>query len=249
MFNLQHILYMVISGILTVGLLLLFAFKVKDENRKIFILKIFAVATVIIHYSDLWVNFFASGGNAAVSSVHILPVYPCNVVMWLLLVCAFVKKKSLLFTLLADFCFYGGVICGVIGIALNTNFGNNPTLLNYDVLKGLLSHSTMLFGCLYLKVSGFVKMRVFNVVGVTLGLVSFIVCGCLVNGLYTCFDMTPPDGMFLTSNPYLPVSPIVLGIVAVVLLFFALALYELTFPKEERWYVKLKALKHRKDHV
>ncbi len=228
---------------------MLFAYKVKDENRKNSILKIFAVLTVVMHYSDLWVNFFATGGNVYVSSVHLLPVYPCNVVMWLLLACAFLKRKSVAFTLLADFCFYGGVVCGVIGIALNSNFANDPTLLNYKVLKGLLSHSTMLFGCLYLKVGGFVKIRVFNVVGVTAGLVTFIACGYLVNWLYARFGMESPDGMFLQSNPYFSVSPILLGIIVVVVLFFALALYELTFPKEERWYVKLKAFKDRKDNV
>ncbi len=240
MFNIQHIIYMVVSTLLTVALLIFCAVKVKGEKGKNLILKISAWATVFIHYSDIWVNFFATGGNATVESVYILPVYPCNVMMWLLLACVFVNKKSVLFKLLTEFCFYGGIVCGVIGIALNANFDSNPTLANYGVLKGLLSHSTMLFGCIYLKTTGFVKIRVFNVVSVTCGLLTFVLCGCFVNGLYERFGMTPPDGIFLNSNPYFNLSPILLGAIALVFLFIALAVYELTFPKEERWYNKMK---------
>ena len=83
------------------------------------------------------------------------------------------NKKCLLFQLLSEFCFYGGFICGVLGIVMNTNFDNNPTLADYDVLKGLLSHSTMLFGCLYMFVGKFMRIRVFNAVSVTAGLAVF----------------------------------------------------------------------------
>ncbi len=245
MFNTQHILYMVISSLLTVSLLLLFAWKVKEEKTKIFILRQSALWTVIIHYSDIWVDFFATGGNVSVQSVHILPVYPCNVVMWLLLLCAYAKRTRTAFTLLAEFCFYAGVVCSVVGIALNANFDANPTLADYEVFKGLLSHSTMLFGCIYLKVAGFVKCRVFNVVSVAFGLSLFVLCGYFVNGLYEHFGMTAPDGMFLKSNPYFSLPTVLLGVIALVVLFIALALYELSFPKEERWYTKLKILKEK----
>ena len=158
----------------------------------------------------------------------------------MLLIAALLQdKKRLLFQILGEFCFFGGTVCGVIGIVLNTNFGNTPTLADYDILKGMLSHSTMLFGCLYMLVGGFIKIRVFNTVSVTLGLGSFVVCGLFVNGLYEYFGMESPDGMFLKSNPYLKTSPVVLGLWAVVFMFVALALWEQRLPKEERWYSKL----------
>ena len=240
MFNLQHILYMVISGVLTVVLLALARRFARDDRSKNYILKFFAIITVVIHYSNLWVDFFVSGGTATIESNHILPVYPCNVVMWMLLVASLLQnKKRLLFQLLGEFCFYGGTVCGVVGIVLNANFGNTPTLADYDILKGMLSHSTMLFGCLYMLVGEFIRIRIFNVVSVITGLSSFVVCGVAVNMLYEHFGMTPPDGMFLRSNPYTTVSPIILGIWAVALLFCGLALWELRLPKEERWYSKL----------
>lgn len=244
MFNLQHILYMVISGLLSVVLLVLPRKLVTDENTKNRILKFWAIVTVVIHYSNLWVDYFASGGTATVENNQILPVYPCNVVMWMLLVASLLKdKKSLLFRILSEFCFIGGTVCGVVGIVLNVNFGNNPTLADYDILKGMVSHSTMLMGCLYLFVGGYIKIRVFNAVSVTAGLGTFVLCGMLVNGLYEAFGMEAPDGMFLRSNPYLSVSPMVLGVLLIVLMFISLALWELRLPEEDRWYKKLK-LRH-----
>lgn len=242
MFNTQHILYMVISGILTAALLVLARRNVKGEKGRDSILRFFAIITVIIHYSNLWVDYFATGGNATIENNHILPVYPCNVVMWMLLVASLIRnKKRLLFRLLAEFCFYGGTVCGIIGIALNANFGNTPTLADYDILKGMLSHSTMLFGCLYMLVGNYIKIRVFNVISVTFGLGTFVLCGIGVNRLYMHFGMVPPDGMFLRSNPYMNISPIVLGCWAILFLFFGLVLYEQRLPKEERWYYKLRA--------
>ena len=240
MFNTQHILYMVISGIITVVVLCLAARYAKDQKSKNLILKLSAIITVMIHYSNLWVDYFVTGGNATIENNQILPVYPCNVVMWMLLVASLLQnKKRLLFQILSEFCFFVGTICGIVGIVLNANFDNTPTLADYDILKGLLSHSTMLFGCLDMRVGKYVRVRVFNAVSVTIGLGTFVICGVGVNMLYEHFGMTPPDGMFLKSNPYIPVSPVILGLWVVVIMFCGLAIWEMRLPKEDRWYSKL----------
>ena len=244
MFNTQHILYIVISAVLTALLLYLVNAHAKDEKMKNRILKFTAIITVVIHYSNLWVDYFTTGG-ATIENNQILPIYPCNVVMWMLLVASLLQnKKRLLFQILSEFCFYGGVICGVLGIVLNTNFDNNPTLADYDILKGLLSHSTMLFGCLYMLVGKFMKIRVFNAVSVAAGLITFVLCGIGVNALYEHFGMEAPDGMWLRSNPYLPIPPLVLGLLFVVVLFFVLHLWDMRLPEEERWYKKMQRRKH-----
>jgi hypothetical protein len=133
----------------------------------------------------------------------------------------------------------GGTVCGVVGIVLNANFDANPTLADYDILKGLLSHSTMLFGCLYMAVGQFVRIRMFNTVSVTAGLGCFVVCGLLVDSLYATFGMEPPDGMFLRSNPYFDTPVVVLGIGVIGVMFVVFALWELRLPREERWYRKI----------
>ncbi len=233
---------MVISGLLTVLLLVLAKVYARDEKTKNCILKLSAIITVVIHYSNIWVNYFAAGGSVSIENNHILPVYPCNVMMWMLLAASLLKdKKSLPFQLLSEFCFLVGTICGTVGIVFNANFGANPTLANYDILKGLLSHSTMLFGCLYMAAGGYIRIRVFNTVSVAAGLGCFVLCGTAVNRLYECFDMTPPDGMFLRSNPYFDASTVDLGILAVAVLFAVLALWELRLPRQQRWYSKLAA--------
>lgn len=240
MFNLQHILYMVISGLLTTVFLILAGRYAKKETTQNFILKFSAILTVVIHYSNLWVNFFATGGSATIENNHILPVYPCNVVMWTLLICALLQnKKGILFQILGEFSFYAGIVGGVLGIVLNVNFDSNPTLANYDILKGFLSHSTMLFGCIYLLAGGFIRLQLFNTVSIAVGLVGMILCGLGINGLYTAFDMIPPDGMFLLSNPYVPFPPLVITLALVLLLWIILTLRDLRKPRQERWYTKL----------
>lgn len=228
---------MVISSIITVALLVICSVFVKKQSQREFVLKTSAILTVIIHFSNLPVNFFLTGGNAYIESNHILPVWPCNIIMWMLLVCAMLgNKKSVLFHLFADFCFYAGIVCSVVGIAFNSNFDANPTLADYDVLKGLVSHSVMLFGCIYLYVGKFIKIRVFNALSLAVGFPIFVICGLSINALYRAFGMTPPDAMLLESNPYIPISPIILGILAVLVLFAILAIYEMRLPKEGRWY-------------
>ena len=57
------------------------------------ILKILAISTVVIHYSSLYVSFFTTG-SIEIDSTMILPIYPCNICMWLLLIVSFFKNKN-----------------------------------------------------------------------------------------------------------------------------------------------------------
>ena len=238
MFNTQHILYMLISGALTAALLFLASRYVTDDATKNKILKFSAIITVILHYSNLWVDYFTTGGNATISSTQILPIYPCNVIMWMLLIASMLHNHhGRLFQILGEFCFIVGTVCGTLGVALNFNFDSNPTLADYDVLKGMLSHSTMLFGCLYLYFGGYVRIRMFNFVSVLAGLSTFLLCGVLTNDLFTTFGMEPPDGMWLHSNPLnFPFPPMVLALIITSLLFVITNLWQMHLPEEDRWY-------------
>jgi hypothetical protein len=141
--------------------------------------------------------------------------------------------------MLGEFCFLIGSVCGTLGVVLNFNFDNTPTLADYDVLKGMLSHSTMLFGCLYLYIGGFVRIRMFNFVSVIAGLSCFIVCGAFTNDIYHHFGMEPPDGMWLHSNPLnLKFPPMVVALLAATLLFALINLWQMHLPEEDRWYKK-----------
>jgi hypothetical protein len=235
---------MIISGIISAALLVYMAKQFKTEEKKIGALKFFAIITVIIHYSSLWVDFFSTG-SAEVASVMLLPIHPCNVCMWLLVACAFVKKRDgEVYRILTEYTFWAGCVCGFIGILLNENYDSNPTLLDYEVLKGLLSHSTMVIGCAYLAVSGIVKIRVKNVLSAVAGLLFFVVDGAIINTLYAIFKLDPCNSMYLLEPPFSDIPSLitpVMGLMGVAVAFGVTALYEQIFlPKEERWYTLLK---------
>ncbi len=240
MFNTIHILYMVISAILSIALLVVLGIKVKDTTKKSLILKIFAVSTVIIHFSSLWVDFFKNG-EAVIESNMLLPIHPCNVCMWLLLIVAFYRKREgIVYKTMSEFAFWAGTVCGSIGILLNENFASNPTLTDYDVLKGLLSHSTMVLGCVYLLVGGFVKIRTKNTVSVTFGLCAFVIDGALINILYSIFDLPPCNSMYLLEAPFpdMPwLNTLAIGIIAILVTFIVSTIHEMiNLPREQRWY-------------
>ena len=244
MFGLTHILYMLISAMISAGILIFLYVKVEDDDKKTLALRAMAVVTVIIHYSSLWVNFFATG-DKTIEESQLLPIHPCNVCMWLLIACSFIKnKKSIIFKLISEFTFWGGVVCGSIGIIINENFGANPTLADYDVLKGMLSHSTMVLGCIYLLVSGMVKIRVSNVISVIAGLSFFVIDGAIINTLYLISGRGECNSMYLQELPFpdMPwLNTLTMGIMGVAVAFIATAIYEqVALPCEERWYSKLK---------
>lgn len=244
LFDLPHILYMVISALITGATLFLAARFLKAEKHKDFVLKLSAVLTVILHFSNIYVHYFTSG-NLTIENVHILPIYPCNVAMWALVITAFVKNKSsTAFRILAEATFYIGVTGGVVGIAVNANYSNTPNLADWDILKGLLSHSTMLWGCIYLLCGKYITIRVRNVLSVTIGLLALLVDGLFINALFAACGLPDPNSMYLSQAPY-PALPFLntgtIGVAGVLIAFAITALHEqIALPKEERWYAKLR---------
>ena len=243
MFDLPHILYTVISFLITAILLVLCTLLIKDDKAKKRVLKSSAILTVILHYSSLYVDYFTTG-NAVVESVMLLPIYPCNVAMWFLVAVAFMDEEKKFFKYLAEATFYLGLTGGIIGIVLNENYMNTPNLADWNVLKGLLSHSTMLFGCLYILIGSYIKIRVSNLVSVCGMLLFLFIDGSTIIWLYRRFGLEPPNSMFLLGTPYphLPwLNTYTIGIMAMAVCFLTTALYEqITLTKEERWYSKLK---------
>lgn len=165
--------------------------------------------------------------------------------MWLLLICAFIKNyNGKVAKVLLEFTFYAGIVCGIIGIVLNENFDSNPTLTNWFVLKGLLSHSTMVMGCIYILVAKFIKIRVSNCVSILIGLCFFMVDGFIINGLYLAFGLGECNSMYLQKPPLASapwLSSWLMGIFALLVVFIMTVLIEqFTLKKEDRWYYILK---------
>ncbi len=245
MSDLNHILYTTISFVITAILLVILSKKPLGEVGKVRVLKISALLTVILHFSSLYVDYFSGIENPGVERPMLLPLYPCNVAMWLLLIVAYKKdKQGRLFDFLAMATFYLGIFGGIIGIVFNENYISTPNLADWGILKGLLSHSTMLFGCIYLLFADYVKIGVSNMLYVFLGLLLLVADGAIIIFLHWIFGLELPNSMYLLELPF-PSMPwlnvVTIGILAMLVIFVATCLYEfLAFKKEDRWYVKLK---------
>ena len=174
----------------------------------------------------------------------LLPVYPCNIVMWLLLITAFIKnKESNIYKYLSEFTFIGGTLCGVIGVLFNINFLNYPNIFDYNIFKGLISHSVMIFGTVYLYVMNYVKIEVKRTMfSIIFGLLLFSTIGLIINVLFYIFNIPGVNAMFMVEPPIkdLPFfNFFTIGILGVIISFIGLNLYELfSLPKEERWLTK-----------
>ena len=240
MFNLQHILYMVISFALSGVFLYLGKKYIKKDEHHDKIIRFLAVITVLIHISCLWVDFFTNKGVAEIQDNMIFPIYPCNIIMWLLVIVSAMRRRGgVIYRLLAEFVCIGGTVCGFVGIVLNANFDNTPTLADYDILKGMLSHSTMLLGCLWLGISaGIVKIRMRNMVSTVVGLLIFLVDGLIVNHLFavTGIDETC-NSMYLQEPPFESMPWLTTGFMGIagVTVVFLLAVGFEKFVLKKKW--------------
>ena len=235
------LLYNLITFILIAGLMKLCKTVIKKEETKDKVLKYLSIAVVAIHYSSLYVDFFSNNGEAMIENNMILPVYPCNIIMWLLLIVSFMKnKETKIYKALSEFTFIGGTFCGVIGVLFNINFLNNPNFLDYDIFKGVISHTVMIFGTIYLFVFGYVKLEVVRTTkSVLFGLLLFAGCGIVVNSLFLLYNIPSVNAMYMLEAP-IPEIPFfnlfTIGLIGLVLTFIGLNIYEhFALPKEQRW--------------
>ena len=112
----------------------------------------------------------------------------------------------------------------------------------------------MAFGCLYLLVGNYIRIRVDNVLTTIGAVIIMIANGYLVIGLFKLCKLTPPNCMFLLENP-VPQWPWFniygLGALTIFAIFLFTSIYEqIALPKEQRWYVLLKNKinENRKNH-
>ena len=244
LFDLQHILFFSISFmIVAVVEVILYKYVHKQENKNL-VLKIAAILTVIIHYSSLLYDYLTTK-SAQIEENMIFMVYPCNVGMWCLLLCAFIENKNTKFYyILSEFTFYLGIVGGLIGILFNENYSNTPSLADYHILKGLVSHVTMLFGAIYLKVGSYIRIRIHNILSVALGYIFMLLNAVFVITIEKAYDMEASNPMYLISVPYEAYPWIniwTMGIAGFILLLAIVTIYEIMFvKKEERWYYILR---------
>lgn len=234
------------------GLLFLTKRTVKSERAQKILLLVSAAVTIIFHYSTF--IFHCITGGAALDYMRdnpnlLLPIYPCNVVMWSCLALGLLKKQnSKLAELLTDYIFWFGIFSTLVGMFANVDFIKNPTLADYDITKSIVAHATLLFNVLLLAVFGRVRIDFFrNMKNMLLSVIGMYVIGLYCNLVFKvlvspekAYDV---NSMFIIHSPFEGLGFLTYPIIAAV----ALILYFILFTvcdlikreKGERWFDKM----------
>ena len=184
---------------------------VKRERTKNLIFCVAAVFTILFHYSTLGFKLLTDGNAMEYlrdTPNLILPIYPCNVVMWSALIFAFLKNKdSRVGNFFADYLFWFGIISTLVGMFANVDFINNPTLADYNNFKSIAAHATLLFNVLLLPIFGHIKINVKrNLVNIIISIFVMAAIGFYCNLVFyvlvsaeAAYDV---NSMFLIHSPF-----------------------------------------------
>ena len=120
------IIFNFILILIIVGIVILLKRYVKSSKLQDIVLFIVSLLTVICHYSSILYHYLLDGSqmNFLRSNPNLLlPIYPCNVVMWCCLILGLTKKKESKFGLfLCDYIFWFGLISSLVGMFFNVDF-------------------------------------------------------------------------------------------------------------------------------
>lgn len=227
---------------------------VRQERAKRVILLLSPAATILLHYSMLLYHLLVTGdaiGYLYETPNLILPIYPCNVVMWCALFYGLLpKKEGRLALLLSDYVFWFGIASTLVGMFANVDFIMNPTLADFEVTKSILAHATLLFNVLLIPVLGYLRPDFFrNTCSMVISVLAMLAIGAYCNLVFTvlvsaekAYDV---NSMFLLHSPFdgLPFLryPVIaaLGLLIYLIIFTVCDL--VTAPRGNRWFDRARA--------
>ena len=236
------------------ALLFLVKKTVRAERARNALLLVSSVVTILFHYST-FIFLGISGGDAfgymQDNPNLILPIYPCNLVMWSCLILGLLRnRESKLYILLSDYIFWFGIFSTLVGMFANVDFIMNPTLRDYDIVKSIVAHATLLFNVLLLPLFGRIK----NDFGRNMKNMIFSVIGMYAVGIYcnlifrvlvseeAAYDV---NSMFLIHSPFEGVDfltyPTIAAVALVLYFLLFISLDYAKYKKGERWLDKVKS--------
>lgn len=251
---LQLILLTLLLVAISVGIAILLKFKVKTEKGKYIALLIAGCLTVLVHYSSLIYHLIADGECTTFLNSNpnlILPIYPCNVTMICCLIYGIKKYKDDSFAhYLADYCFFFGSVSSFIGMLANVDFINNPTLLNYDVTKGIVAHGTMFFNAILILAFGYIKIDIFkNVHRFGVAIIMMCIVGLYDSAIIWAFggadSANNVNSMFLLHSPFdgldFVIFPVIAGAALVALIIILIIVEAIIHRKDKEniWYRRM----------
>ena len=243
---------LILIAMIALGLWLIKRF-VKREGTKNVILVLAAAFTIVFHYSILIFKLFS--GDDAIAYLGetpnlLLPIYPCNVVMWSALIFACLKnKKSKIGEFFSDYVFWFGLISTLVGMFANVDFINNPTLADYANVKSIAAHGTLLFNVLLLPLFGYIKVDVVrNIKNIIVSVLMMAVIGGYCNLVFgalvseaAAYDV---NSMFLIHSPFAGLDFLtypVIALIGIPIYFIVFVICDLCAHKKgERFYNRKK---------
>lgn len=219
-----------------------------DEKKKNAVLLIAPLLTFACHYSSIIYHWLKDGTSLdflASNPNLLLPIYPCNVVMWCGIIFGLLKNKSSkIGKFLADYLFWFGIFAALVGLFANVDFIRNPTFSDYDVTKGIIAHAFMLLNALAVPALGYTKIDLpKNYGNILLSMVMMFFIGCYCNIVFEVLSSREMalrvNSMFILQSPF-PSLPFIRY---PIICLFAAALYfaifcmceAFAYPKGERW--------------
>ena len=230
---------------------LLFGVKkwVRGERAKRVVLLIAPLVTILFHYSSFLYHLFFTGAGAAYLGENpnlILPIYPCNVVMWCALIYGLLpNKESNSALLFSDYVFWFGIASTLVGMFANVDFIVNPTLANFEVTKSIVAHATLLFNVLLIPCFGLLRPDFFrNMKNIFLSVVAMYVIGLYCNLVFEAlvsrekaYDV---NSMFIIHSPFEGAPFLRYPLIALLGLFIYLIIFTvydlITAPRGARWF-------------
>ena len=227
--------------------------RVKTELTKNILLIVAPIITLLVHYSQFIYDVMTGGDIIAHLSANpnlYMPLYPCNIVMWLTLIFALLKNKGSKFgEFCVDFIFWFGVAAAVIGMFANEDFIRTQSIADYAILKSIIAHATLLFNVLLLPIFGYVKIDVkrnFKNIIISLLVMGVIgaYCTLIFHALVSEAQAYFINSMFIVHSPFAGLDFLtypVVALIAVPVYFVLFVICDLCAHKKgERSYNKTK---------
>ncbi|MBE6630882.1 MAG: hypothetical protein E7624_08560 [Ruminococcaceae bacterium] len=243
------IVFNVIQILLIAALLIVIKKWVHSERAQRALLLIAPLVTILFHYSSfLYRLLFTGGGIAYLAETPnlILPIYPCNVVMWCALFYGLLPSKDGKFALLlSDYVFWFGIASTLVGMFANVDFIMNPTLADYEVTKSIVAHATLLFNVLLIPVLGLLRPNFFRnmrnmVISVLAMYVIGLYCNLVFEALVSAQKAYDVNSMFIIHSPFegLPFLryPVIAALGLVVYFIIFTVCDVLRTPRGDRWF-------------
>ncbi len=239
-----------IIQILIIAALLIAAKKwVRSERAKRALLLIAPLITIVLHYSLFFYHWLFTGDGIAYLAETpnlVLPMYPCNVVMWCALIYGLLSNKdSKLALFLSDYVFWFGIASTLVGMFANVDFITNPTLADFEVTKSIVAHATLLFNLLLIPVFGLLRPHFFrNIRNMILAVLGMLVIGAYCNLIFEVFVSAEKayeeNAMFLIHSPFegLPFLryPLIAAL-GLMIYFIIFTVHDIvTTPRGSRWF-------------